>query len=90
MIYDNKNHKDIKGEDLAKIFEPYCTCNQRKFHFITDPKTKFNGYQPKINTFGVCPINGLAGLLGRHLYTKQSPNSVLVQEFEQFIKPIID
>lgn len=44
MIYDNKNHKDIKGEDLAKIFEPYCTCNQRKFHFITDPKTKFNGY----------------------------------------------
>lgn len=58
---------------------------------LTEEKTKLlNEHTPKINTFGVCPINGLAGLLGRHLYTKQSPNNTMVEDYTALITPIIE
>lgn len=37
-------------------------------------------------SYGSCPLNAIAAMLGRHGYTMLTYNDEIVDEFEQFVK----
>lgn len=43
----------------------------------------------EVYSYGVCPVNQMASLLGRHLYTTVTPAIAMLDEFTAFANPLV-
>lgn len=57
--------------------------------YTPERKDFVDGSEPHVHTFSRCPINDLASLLARHLYTKLYPRLDLVSQYEKLMKPLV-
>lgn len=59
---------------MYEYYESFCNCDKRNFtKLMKTPENAYDERTPKINTFGKCPLNELASLIGRHLASRVVP-----------------
>lgn len=89
--HDNEEHRanPISPEILYDKLAACCTCSKRKFGKLLPHKKLPDGQKMCVYNYGVCPVNQLASLLGRHLYTTVAPQTAMLEEFTAFAKPLV-
>lgn len=76
--------------EMYNYYSQFCTCSQTKVvRYTPERKDVIDGTEPHVHTFSRCPINDLASLLARHLFTKLYPRLDLVSQYEKLMTPMV-
>lgn len=77
-------------EELYDYYSQFCTCSTKHVtRYTPERKDLITGQEPHVHTFSRCPINDLAALLARHLYTKLYPRLDVISQYEKLMKPMM-
>lgn len=93
VIYDSKDKQFVdnpmSSADYFDLLASCCTCKKRHFAKIMPKKQTTDGDAFEVYSYGVCPVNQMASLLGRHLYTTVTPAIAMLDEFTAFANPLV-
>lgn len=54
------------------------------------PRHPYTNEQVVTHTYGICPVNNLASLISRHLFTNQAPSKLHLDQHRSLMKPIME
>lgn len=68
-------------EDLYNFFIGFCTCGEKSQWRCTGAQITSVKQDTAFVTYGKCPVNEIAAMLGRHAATTLEPNMIIVKDF---------